>query len=80
MMLIMAGALQVQMPGSRQAFKLISWGYSFYSGDGEMLESRGRLLAIDRQCQDDRSLITLADLMADSHIAIVLTDIVSAGF
>jgi hypothetical protein len=68
------------MPGSCQAFKMISWGLSFHSGDGEMLELRGRLLAMDRQCQYDRSLITLADRMADSHIAIVLTDIVSAGF
>jgi hypothetical protein len=68
------------MPGSCQAFKLIFWGLSFHSGDGEMLESRGRLVATDRQRQYDRSLITQADRMADSHVVIVLTDIVSAGF
>ena len=68
------------MPGSCQAFKLISWGLTFHSGDGEMLKSRGKLVTTDRQCQYDRSLIAQADRVADSHVVIVLTDIVSAGF
>ena len=68
------------MPGSCQAFKLISWGLTFHSGDGEMLKFRGKLVATDRQCQYDRGLIAQADRVADSHVVIVLTDIVSAGF
>jgi hypothetical protein len=61
-------------------FQVDFLGSYLHSGDGEMLKSWGKLVATDRQYQYDRSPIAPADWMADSHIVIVLTDIVFAGF